>query len=151
MRRSARHTPADIESFSKALRSHRLKVTPQRLAVHRAMMELVHAGADEVYAAVKESSDIPITRSTVFNILEDMTSKGIYARRYGPKGRMCFDVNAFRHVHLYDTRNNEFLDVDADELLLAVQTGLKRRRFKGYSIDDFDIQIICHATRKKQV
>lgn len=151
MKRSARRTPVDIETFCKALRSRGLKVTPQRLAVHRAMMELVHAGADEVYVAVKEYDDVPITRTTVFNILEDMTTKGIYARRYGPQGRMCFDVNAYRHVHLYDTRNNEFIDVEADELLQNVENGLKRRRFKGYSIDGFDIQIICHATRKKQI
>lgn len=151
MNRSAKRAPADPEAFGKALRSRGLKITPQRLAVHEVMMDLVHAGADEVFAAVKERGQVQITRATVFNILEDLTAKGIYARRYGPEGRMCFDVNSFRHVHLYDTRNSQFIDVEADELLHSVETGLKRRRFKGYSIDGFDIQIICHSTRKKQV
>lgn len=150
MKRSAKRTPLDAESFGKALKAHGLRVTPQRLAVHRVMVELIHASADDVYAVLKGNGDVAITRATVFNILEDLTAKGIYARRYGPEGKMYFDVNAFRHVHLYDTRGGEFLDVEADELLLAVETGLKRRRFKGYSIDGFDIQIICHSTRKKQ-
>lgn len=151
MKRSTRRTPADMESFLKALRSRGLRVTEQRRAVHTAMMDLVHAGADEVYSHIVRQGTAKINRSTVFDILQDMADKGIYARRYSPEGRMCFDVNAYRHLHLYDTRNCEFLDAEGEELLKSVEDGLRRRRFKGYRIDDFDIQIICHPTRKKLI
>lgn len=151
MKRSSKRTPADMESFLKALHSRGMRVTEQRCAVHSAMMELIHAGADEVYNHIVRQGSVRISRSTVFDILQDMTDKGIYARRYGPEGRMCFDVNAFRHLHLYDTRNCEFIDAEGEELLQSVENGLRRRRFKGYRIDDFDIQIICHPTRKKLI
>lgn len=149
MKRSSKRTPADMDSFLKALRSRGMRVTEQRRAVHSAMMDLIHAGADEVYACIVQKGDVKINRSTVFGILQDMADKGIYARRYGPEGRMCFDVNAFRHLHLYDTRNCLFIDAEGEELLQSVENGLRRRRFKGFRIDDFDIQIICHPTRKK--
>ena len=149
MKHSVKRTPADMESFLKALKTRNLKVTPQRVAVHQAMLDLIHAGADEVFKHIQQSQSARITRGTVFVILQDMADKGIYARRYGPEGRMCFDVNAYRHLHLYDTRNHEFIDAEGDELLQTVENGLRRRRFKGYKMDDFDIQIICHPTRRK--
>ena len=38
----------DMEDFKHLLRRHSLKATPQRMAVHEAMMELGHASADMV-------------------------------------------------------------------------------------------------------
>ena len=40
----------DIIQFKRLLRDHGLKATPQRTAVHEAMSDLVHAGADDVEA-----------------------------------------------------------------------------------------------------
>ena len=63
--------------------------------------------------------------------------------------KMYFDVFPECHVHLYDTRNNEYLDIEGQDLLDTIEAGLKRHRFRGYKIDGFDIQILCHPTRKK--
>ena len=141
--------PKDMEAFKKLLQSHDLKATPQRIAVHSAMMDMVHASADMVYEAVTKAGECKITQASVYNILSGLADEGIYSRRLSANNKMFFDINSYRHIHLYDTRNHQFLDVEADELLAAAEQGLRRRRFRGYKIDDIDIQILCHPTRKK--
>ena len=139
----------DEEGFIKRLRSFGLKVTPQRLAVHHAMIELVHASADMVCKQLGEDSDI--SQVSVYNILSDLADKGIYSRRYSPDRKMYFDVDPRRHAHLYDTRNNEFLDINDEGLIPLVESGLKGKRFRGYKMDSIELQIICHPTRKKRL
>ena len=151
MKQRSRRKPADVESFKHQLHTHGLKVTPRRVAVHDAMMKLIHASADQVLDAVREEGNVKISRTTVYSVLSELADVGIYSRRYSSSGTMIFDVNPWRHVHLYDTRNDEFVDLDEEAMLQSVEDCLKGRRFRGYKIDDFDIQIICHRTRKKLI
>ena len=151
MIRSRKKKPKDLETFKRLLLSHDLKVTPQRIAVHGVMIDKVHASADMVYEALKEDGSCRITLSSVYNILSGLADEGIYARRMSSNNKMYFDINTYRHVHLYDVRNNQLLDVEADELLEQVENGLRRRRFRGYKIEDIDIQILCHPTKKKLI
>lgn len=138
-----------MDAFRRMLKSHDLKATPQRIAVHEVMMDLVHASADSVYEAIVKEGKCKITQASVYNILSGLADEGIYSRRMSSNSKMVFDINAYRHVHLYDTRNHELMDIEADELLAAAVQGIRRRRFRGYKIDDIDIQILCHPTRKK--
>ena len=144
-----RNQPKDMDTFRRLLKSHGLKATPQRIAVHTVMLEMIHASADQVYEAIQRAALCRITKASVYNILSGLADEGIYSRRMGASSKMVFDINPYRHVHLYDTRNNEFMDIEADALLAAAEQGIKRRRFRGYKIDGIDIQILCHPTRKK--
>ena len=141
--------PKDMETFRKLLKSHDLKATPQRIAVHEAMMSMIHASADMVYEAIKKAGNCRITQSSVYNILSGLADEGIYSRRMSASNKMMFDINSFRHVHLYDSRNHELIDVEANEVLTAAEQGLRRRRFRGYKIDGIEIHILCQPTRKK--
>ncbi|MBR4810022.1 MAG: transcriptional repressor [Bacteroidales bacterium] len=150
MRKGHKRRPADLDTFSRMLETYGLKLTPQRLAVHKAMLGMIHADADSVYEAVKAGAECRIARSTVYNILSGLADKGIYARRYSCNGRIVFDINAWRHLHLYDSVTGEFVDVEADDLLQEVSAGLTGHRFRGYHIDDIDIQIICRPTKRRK-
>ena len=141
----------DMEAFRRMLATQDLKATPQRIAVHEVMMEKVHASADTVYDAITEKGGCKITRASVYNILSGLADAGIYARRMTSSSKMLFDVNAYRHRHLYDTRNHELMDIEADDLLAAADMGIRRRRFRGYKIDDIEVHILCHPTRKKLI
>ena len=147
MTRSTKRKAADEEAFRKRLKAHGLKVTGQRLAVHGAMMSLVHASAEQVRERIGSSCRISL--ASVYNILSELADNNIYSRRLSANNTMYFDVFPERHVHLYDTRNNEYLDIEGQDLLDTIEAGLKRHRFRGYKIDGFDIQILCHPTRKK--
>ncbi len=144
------HPAPTMDEFRTQLRRHGLKATRQRLAVHEVMMRLLHASADMVRDALVEKG-ASVTVASVYNILSQLADLHIYGRRLSATNKMFFDVNTFKHIHLYDRENHTFRDLTDDELSTLVSQHLKRRKFKGYSIEDIDIQIIARPTRKSKI
>lgn len=137
-----------IEEFQKILKQNGLKITPQRIAVHEAMLELGHASADMVTARILNAEKAKVTVASVYNILTQLSLLGVYHHRLSENNKMYFDVNTFKHFHLYDTVNHTFSDVIDDELYSQVEDKLLARRFKGYKIDGIDVQILAHPSAK---
>ena len=109
----------DVIQFKRLLRDRDLKATPQRMAVPEAMC--------------------------ILTLLADL---GIYGRRSGRGGKMVFDVRTGRHLHLYDTESGTWRDLEDEALLTWMEAHFKGRRFRGYKIDGFEVQLLCHPTRK---
>lgn len=143
------HRCPNVEEFKQILKKHSLKATPQRLAVHEAMMELGHACADMVTEAIAKKGTTKVTVASVYNILTNLAMLGIYDYRLSSNNKMYFDVNTFGHMHLYDKENHVFKDVIDDELISLIESHLNRKRFKGYKVEGVDIQLIGKPTRKK--
>ncbi len=143
------HRCPNVEEFKQILKKHSLKATPQRLAVHEAMMELGHACADMVTEAIAKKGTTKVTVASVYNILTNLAMLGIYDYRLSSNNKMYFDVNTFGHMHLYDKENHIFKDVIDEELLNMIQSYLGKKRFKGYKVESIDIQIIGKPTRKR--
>ena len=143
------HKCPTIEEFKGLLKKHSLKATPQRLAVHQAMMELGHACADMVTEKIKEDGTSKVTVASVYNILTHMAMLGIYHYRMSANNKMYFDVNTFKHIHFYDKDNHTFRDVIDDELVQLIESHLSRKRVRGYRIESIDIQLIGRPSRKK--
>ena len=55
----------DIDQFKALLKQKNLKATPQRIAVHRAMIALGHASADMVVDYMSAQTDAKITVASV--------------------------------------------------------------------------------------
>jgi len=138
-----------MDEFRTQLHRHNLKATRQRLAVHEVMMGLGHASADMVREELANNGS-PATVATVYNILSQLADLRIYGRRLSATNKMFFDVNNTRHIHLYDRENHTYKDIMDEELTALVSSHLKRRKFKGYSVEDIDIQLIAHPTRKNK-
>lgn len=137
------------DEFRTQLRRHKLKATRQRLAVHEAMMELGHASADMVREELAKRGS-QVTTASVYNILAQLADYRIYTRRMSATNKMFFDINNTRHIHLYDRENNTYRDLADDELQSLVYAHLKRRRFKGYTVEDIDIQFVARPTHKNK-
>lgn len=142
--------PPTMEEFRDYLKRHGMKATPQRMAVHEAMLKLGHASADMVAGTISENGR-EATVASVYNILSGLSEAGVYHRRLSSYNKMYFDVNSFNHIHLYDSANNSYTDFIDDELLDLVTEKLGKKRFKGYKVDYIDVQIVCHPSRKKAV
>ena len=137
-----------LDEFRTRLRRHDLKATRQRLAVHEAMMALGHASADMVSEEISRKGTVKVTVASVYNILSQLADLRIYTRRLSANNKMYFDISTNRHVHLYDRENHRYRDVFDEELMDLVQSHLKRRKFKGFTVEDIDIQLIARPTRK---
>ena len=145
------HRCPNLEEFKEILRKHSLKATPQRLAVHEAMMELGHASADMVTEMIKGKGTAKVTLASVYNILTQMAMLKVYNYRLSANNKMYFDVNTFKHMHLYDSENHMFKDVVDDDLVALIESYLTRKRVKGYKIESIDIQLVARPTKKKYV
>ena len=139
----------NIEEFKQLLKKHSLKATPQRIAVHEAMIGLGHASADMVTDVITQKGTTKVTVASVYNILTHMAMLGIYDYRLSANNKMYFDVNTFKHMHLYDHENHVFKDVIDEELISMIEAHLGRRKFRGYKIEGIDIQLVGRPTRKK--
>lgn len=137
-----------LEEFRTQLRRHKLKATRQRLAVHEVMMELGHASADQVQETLRQRGAV-VTVASVYNILAQLADQRIYGRRLSATNKMFFDINNSLHIHLYDRENHTYRDLMDDELQNLVNAHLKRRKFKGYTVEDIDIQLIARPTTRK--
>lgn len=137
------------DSFTTILRRHSLKATPQRLAVHKAMQKLGHASVDMVAEEIENDGKTKITVASVYNILSEFASLGIYQHRLSANNKMFFDFNTYDHAHFYDIENNTFRDISEDKLISELMEKLSKKRFRGYKVDYVDIQIVGHPTKKK--
>ena len=140
-----------MEDFKQILKRSSLKATPQRLAVHKAMMKLGHASADMVAEEIQKDSDTRITVASIYNILSQLALIGIYHYRLSSNNKMYFDVNTSKHLHLYDTENNTYKDIMDDELMSLIDAHLAKKKFKGFRVDGIDIQILCHPSKNTKV
>lgn len=143
------HKCPTLEEFKEILKKHSLKATPQRLAVHESMIELGHASADMVTEKIKAKETAKVTLASVYNILTHMAMLKVYSYRLSANNKMYFDVNTFKHIHLYDHENHIFKDVVDDDLIALIESHLMRKKIKGYKIEGVDIQIVAHPTKKK--
>lgn len=141
------HTAPGIEEFKKLLKKHSLKSTQQRLAVHNAMLKLGHASADMVTEEIKSQGTTNVTVASVYNILSQIALLGIYDHRMSANNKMYFDVNTFRHIHLYDYVNNTFKDVIDDDFMDNLDAYFAKKKFKGYCVECVDVQIVCRPSR----
>lgn len=141
------HTAPGIEEFKKLLKKHSLKSTQQRLAVHNAMLKLGHASADMVTEEIRSQVTTNVTVASVYNILSQIALLGIYDHRMSANNKMYFDVNTFRHIHLYDYVNNTFKDVIDDDFMDNLDAYFAKKKFKGYRVECVDVQIVCRPSR----
>ena len=141
------HTAPGIEEFKKLLKKHSLKSTQQRLAVHNAMLKLGHASADMVTEEIRSQGTTNVTVASVYNILSQIALLGIYDHRMSANNKMYFDVNTFRHIHLYDYVNNTFKDVIDDDFMDNLDAYFAKKKFKGYRVKCVDVQIVCRPSR----
>lgn len=141
------HTAPGIEEFKKLLKKHSLKSTQQRLAVHNAMLKLGHASTDMVTEEIRSQGTTNVTVASVYNILSQIALLGIYDHRMSANNKMYFDVNTFRHIHLYDYVNNTFKDVIDDDFMDNLDAYFAKKKFKGYRVECVDVQIACRPSR----
>lgn len=93
------------------LREAGLRVTRPRLAVLETLGELGgHRSADELVAALRDRGR-PLPRSSVYNVLDDLSARGLVMRAELGPGRERFEAGTAWHHHLVCRACGSIVDV----------------------------------------
>jgi Fe2+ or Zn2+ uptake regulation protein len=96
-----------------ALRAAGYRVTPQRLVIHRTLVDLHrHVGAEELLEAV--GTQLPnVSLPTVYSALDALEDSGLVRRVSAGQGRALYDARPADHHHLVCRRCGAVEDLDA--------------------------------------
>jgi Fur family peroxide stress response transcriptional regulator len=120
-----------------------MNVTPQRLAIYRALAECTdHPSPETLYQRVLPQMPT-LSLATIYKALEALASLGVVREVAMLSDSKRFDANLDRHHHLICTRCKAIVDFN-DEMLdsIAPPTGLK-----GFSAESVSVQVmgLCAA------
>ena len=131
----------DRSSFVKLLNQHQLKITPQRIAVYEALMQLDHPDADEITRLVNETNP-GIARGTIYNVLELFCEKDIIRKVKTDQDKMRYDPVLHKHHHLYDEKSTKIYDYVDEELDELLEDYFAKKSIKNFNIKEIRLQIV---------
>jgi len=136
----------NIQKIRDKIAESGLKVTPQRIAVFDALMNMkAHPSAEMIKNYLKKSHP-SVSLSTVYNILETFVKKGLIKKIKTENDIKRYDPILNKHHHLYCHKSDTIIDYYDEEL-----DNLLREYFGDKNIPDFDIEDIkLHITGKSK-
>lgn len=151
---SERPRPAETESrcaaFESRCRGRGVRVTPQRLAVYRALAsDATHPTAESVFARLRRSMP-SLSQATVYRILNTLEREGLVRRAGSTNGAARFDANMVPHQHLVCRRCGRTTDVLIPSARRAM---LPRKGLQGFVPEEVDLKVLglcapCGAARR---
>jgi Fe2+ or Zn2+ uptake regulation protein len=140
---TASHTQTDERLVAK-LRERRLRVTPQRIVIHRALCsQSRHMTAEQVLASV--SDVLPGTSlPTVYSTLELLETLQLVRRVGTGNGAVVFDSRVEPHAHTVCRRCGEMADLEGTA---APDDALSRASASGFVPDHAQLVVwgLCRA------
>jgi len=119
-----------------------LKITPQRVAVMKTLLEQSnHPTADELFHEI--SKDLPgLSPTTIYNTLDTFVEKGLIRRVKTDADVMRYDAVTEHHHHLYcavSDRMEDYFDPELDQML---QEYFRKKQIKGFTVSDIRLQLM---------
>ena len=128
----------DIED---RLRSVELKVTPQRIALLKALHGSNHPTAEQLVEIVKQDYQ-SISPSTVYHILDAFVDRGLINKVFTHGDVMRYDVILRAHHHLYEENTNRMEDYFDDELFELIEKHLLKKKIPGFELSSMKIKLV---------
>lgn len=127
----------NIRKLANQLSEKGLRVTPQRIAILGAILELNnHPTAEHIIEYIKRNHP-NISVGTVYKVLDSFVENGLLKKVKTENGIMRYDPLQSNHHHLYckeTDRIEDYEDKELDELIIDY--------FKKHGIENFNIQNI---------
>jgi Fur family peroxide stress response transcriptional regulator len=127
--------------FKKKISAAGLKITPQRVAVFEAVINLNHPSADQIREYVKQNHP-GISTGAVYNILESFAENELLHRVKTGKGVMRYDAIMEKHHHLYCEECDKITDYYDPELDNMIAQYFKTKPIGHFSVKDIKLQIV---------
>ncbi|HAF28426.1 MAG TPA: transcriptional repressor [Bacteroidales bacterium] len=130
------------EDIRKSLIEKGLKITPQRLAVLEAVIELGnHPTADKITEFIKRNHP-NIAVGTIYKTLETFVEKELVKRVKTDKDIMRYDAILEKHHHLYCAKSDRIEDYYDEELNKLLERYFKNKKLDNFTIEDIKLQIV---------
>ena len=134
----------DEDALKKLLRTHGMRVTSQRLVIHRALRE--HGGhltSEQVHAIVAPT--LPgVSPQTVYSTLALLTQLGVARRVPVPGGTARFEARVDDHHHMVCERCGALEDLD---VRVAVGPAIDAARAKGFEASSASLAVLGLCSR----
>lgn len=118
-----------------------LKVTPQRVAILKAILILKnHPTADEITKFVKKNHP-NISVGTVYKVLDTFVDHKLIVRVKTARDLMRYDPVMSNHHHLYCEETDRIEDYQDDKLNTLISDYFKKNKIKNFNIQDVKLQI----------
>jgi Fur family transcriptional regulator, peroxide stress response regulator len=119
-----------------------LKVTPQRMAVLEAIIQLNnHPTAENIIEYIREKYP-NIAIATVYKVLEALVSRELIKKVKTEKDVMRYDAVMKSHHHLYCSDSDMIKDFVDEELNGLIESYFQKKSIPGFKIEDVKLQII---------
>ena len=131
-----------INEIRELLKKKSLKITPQRIAVLEAVIELGnHPTAENITEFIKVNHP-NIAVGTVYKTLETFVENGIVNKVKTDRDIMRYDAILEKHHHLYCVESDRIEDYYDDELNQLIEKHFKKKKIKNFNIEDIKLHII---------
>ncbi len=118
-----------------------LKVTPQRVAIYEAIVQLEnHPTAENVIEYIKENHP-NISVGTVYKVLDSLVENELVQKVKTEKGIKRYDAILSNHHHLYCIETDRIEDYEDEKLNALITDYFKKIKIKNFKVRDIKLQI----------
>lgn len=124
------------------LKSKDLKVTPQRVAVLKALNKSPgrHPSVEEIAEIVRTRTP-NIAVGTIYKILEVFVENGIIRKVQTDRDILRYDVITKQHHHLYSDNTSRIEDYHDEDLNRVLREYFRKHRIPGFEVKDIQLNI----------
>ena len=132
----------NVKNFRNQLVEKGLKVTPQRIAILEAIIQLGnHPTAENIIDYIRKKHP-NISTATVYKVLDAFASSGLISRVKTERDIMRYDAVLDKHHHLYYADSDKIEDYKDEDLNRLLEAYFEKKNIPGFKIEDLKLQII---------
>lgn len=118
-----------------------LKVTPQRVAIYEAIVQLNnHPTAENIIDYIKQNHP-NISVGTVYKVLDSLVENELLKRVKTEKDIMRYDAVISNHHHLYCAETDRIEDYEDETLNDLISNYFNKHKIKNFKVQDIKLQI----------
>jgi len=138
----------DVTKIRDHIANSGLKVTPQRIAVYKALIDIKdHPTAEMVKRHVVRDNP-SISLGTVYKTLEIFEEKNLIAKVRTEEDVMRYDPILDKHHHLFCQKTEQIGDYYDEELNQLLNEYFQTKNIPNFKIKDIKLHIIGEYTNK---
>lgn len=99
--------------FEVNLREKKLKVTPQRIAILKAIEASGHMGVEEIYEKIKKRYP-SVSLATIYKNITTLNEANILREIKAPSQKQKYELSCDRHIHVSCEKCGKLQDVHLD-------------------------------------